>query len=65
MNLTKYIGRTVTIIYLDRREQISQRRIAIRTVTDGRVRAYDLDKGAPRVFYADRILAVQLEARRA
>ena len=57
--LEKWVGRIVTIIYQDGKGGITQRRIAVRGVADGRVRAFDLDKRAPRMFCADRILAVQ------
>jgi predicted DNA-binding transcriptional regulator YafY len=55
----KYIGRPVSIIYQDRSGNITQRRIVVHAISNGRVRAYDLDKRAPRVFDAGRILAVR------
>lgn len=55
----KYIGRDVTIIYEDKKGNITQRRIRIRDVADGKVRAYDLARGAPRLFESERILAAQ------
>ena len=61
----KYLHRIVTIIYQDRNDQLTQRRIRVQSIADGRVRAYDLGKQAPRVFDAARILAVQPEAQRA
>lgn len=61
----KYLHRIVTIIYQDRHGQLTQRRIRVQAFDDGRVRAYDLGKRAPRVFDVDRILAVQPEAMRA
>lgn len=61
----KYIGRIVIIIYQDRNGQLTQRRIRVQAIADGRVRAYDHNKRAPRVFDADRILAVHPEAVRA
>lgn len=57
--MQKYIGRTVTIIYQDRKGQITQRRILIHSVNDGRLHAFDHDKQAPRRFEIDRILAMQ------
>jgi predicted DNA-binding transcriptional regulator YafY len=61
----KYIGRTVDIIYQDRSGNITQRRILVHAISDGHVRAYDLDKRAPRVFDAGRILAALPVARMA
>lgn len=56
----KYIGRVVTIIYEDKKGNITQRRIRIKDVNDVQIRAYDLDKLAPRVFDAECILALQV-----
>jgi len=56
----KYIGRVVMIIYEDKKGNITQRRIRIREVADGRIKAHDLDHKAPRVFDVDRILALQV-----
>lgn len=53
----KYIGRIVEIIYQDRAGKLSQRRIRVQDVDDGKVRAIDLVKNAPRVFDVDRILS--------
>jgi len=55
----KYIGHVVTIIYEDKKGNITQRRIRIRDIAAGKVRAYDFARGAPRVFESERILAVQ------
>ena len=59
----KYIGCVVEIIYQAKSGQITQRRIVVHAVSDGRVRGYDLVKRAPRVFDARRILAMQLVNR--
>jgi len=55
----KYVGRVVVIIYQDRAGRLTQRRILIRSVSDGLLRAYDLTRRAPRVFDASRILAAE------
>lgn len=57
--MQKYIGRTVTIIYQDRKGQITHRRILIQAVQDGRLHSFDHDKQAPRRFDIDRILALR------
>jgi len=56
----KYVGRDVEIIYLDRSNNITQRRIQIRSVRAGVIEAYCYDRQAPRVFRIENILAVQL-----
>ncbi|SMF89034.1 hypothetical protein SAMN05661091_4493 [Paenibacillus uliginis N3/975] len=55
----KYIGRIVEIIYIDRNGKITQRRIEVLGVKDGRVRARCLTSNAPRVFRLDNILATR------
>ncbi|QHT61684.1 hypothetical protein GXP70_18035 [Paenibacillus lycopersici] len=54
----KHIGQTITIIYLDSAGKITQRRIRVDALAGGKVKAYDWDKRAPRVFVAANILAV-------
>jgi predicted DNA-binding transcriptional regulator YafY len=55
----KYIGHTVEIIYEDRHGKLSQRRIVVRSVTNGTIVAYDLSRQAIRAFRHERILAMQ------
>ena len=55
----KYVGRVVEIIYLDRSGRFSRRKIEVRAVHDGIVRAYCTASGAPRTFRVENILAVQ------
>jgi len=57
--LTKYIGRTVDIIYMDRNGKFTQRRIRVHSVQNGIVHAYCTTSGAPRTFRVENILAVQ------
>lgn len=59
MSLKKYIGRTIVIIYMDRKGVITQRTIRINRIESGKALAYDYDKRAPRPFVLDRILAAQ------
>lgn len=57
--LSKYTGKVVEIIYMDRAGAITQRRIEIHAVRGNLVRAVCLKSGLPRAFRVDRILAVQ------
>jgi predicted DNA-binding transcriptional regulator YafY len=54
----KYVRCIVEIIYQDGKGRITQRRISVRAVVSGKVYAFDVNKREPRVFVADRILAV-------
>lgn len=51
------IGQTIEMIYLDKAGQITQRKIEVRGIRDGRIRATCLTTGAPRVFLAANILS--------
>lgn len=51
------IGQTIEIVYLDRSGNISQRKIEVLAIRDGRIRATCLTAGAPRVFLLSNILA--------
>lgn len=55
--MKKYIGRIVEIIYLDRKGNITQRRIEVLGVRQGRVKANCLRSGELRVFNGENILA--------
>ncbi|MBO2943600.1 hypothetical protein JJQ72_06360 [Paenibacillus sp. F411] len=57
--MEKYIGGVVEIIYIDRKNNITQRQIEVLGVRDGRVRALCLKTGAPRVFVIENILATK------
>jgi predicted DNA-binding transcriptional regulator YafY len=54
----KYLNRVVDIVYQDKKGQFSKRRICVQSISDGKVRAFDVSKRAPRVFEVDRVLAV-------
>lgn len=55
----KYIGRTVTIIYQDKTGAFTQRRIRVLSVDDNKIKAHCYTVGAPRLFVADRIMAIE------
>ncbi|MNC75852.1 hypothetical protein D3C76_1612990 [compost metagenome] len=57
--MQKYVGQTVTIIYQDKSGAFSKRRIRVLAVDGGRIKAYCYAAGAPRLFAAERIMAVQ------
>ncbi|WP_082726796.1 hypothetical protein [Paenibacillus riograndensis] len=52
-------GQTIEIVYVDKAGKITQRRIEVKGIRDGRIRATCLTTGAPRVFLAANILAWQ------
>ncbi|MNN97608.1 hypothetical protein D3C81_2168070 [compost metagenome] len=51
------IGQTIEIIYIDNAGKITQRKIEVMGIRNGRIRATCLSTGAPRVFLAANILA--------
>ncbi|WP_151734061.1 hypothetical protein [Paenibacillus tengchongensis] len=51
------IGQIVEIIYQDKAGKITQRKIEVLGIRDGRIRANCLTTGSPRVFLATGILA--------
>jgi len=53
------IGQTVEIVYLDKVGKITQRKIEVKSMNDGKIRATCLNTGAPRVFLMVNILAWQ------
>ncbi len=53
------IGQTIEIMYQDKAGNITQRKIKIEGIRDGRIRATCLANGAPRVFLIASILAWQ------
>ncbi|MFF2016198.1 hypothetical protein [Paenibacillus sp. NPDC058177] len=53
------IGQTIEIIYLDKAGKITQRKIEVLGIRNGRIRATCLNTGAPRVFLASSILSWQ------
>ncbi|GIO31129.1 hypothetical protein J2TS6_22700 [Paenibacillus albilobatus] len=53
----KCVGQIVEIVYLDRTGKITQRKIEVKGIRDGIVRAICLTSTAPRTFWAENILA--------
>ncbi|MEK4452279.1 MULTISPECIES: hypothetical protein [unclassified Paenibacillus] len=53
------VGQTVEIVYEDKSGKITQRKIEILGIRDGRIRATCLSTNAPRVFLVSNILAWQ------
>ncbi|MNC54592.1 hypothetical protein D3C76_557390 [compost metagenome] len=53
------IGQTIEIVYQDRTGKITQRRIEVKGIREGRIRANCLVTGSPRVFLQANILAWQ------
>ncbi|RAV06530.1 hypothetical protein [Paenibacillus sp. YN15] len=57
--MEKYVGQTVTIIYQDKSGAFSKRRVRVLAVDGGRIKAYCYSARGPRLFLAERIMAVQ------
>lgn len=55
--IEKYVGRSAEIIYLDSKGAITQRRVSIYSVRDGKVRVMDWSKRSFRTLSAGRILS--------
>ncbi|MBE9915760.1 hypothetical protein G8C92_17225 [Paenibacillus donghaensis] len=56
----KYVGQIVEIIYLDRMGKITQRRVEVKAIRDGMMKAKCLKSGSPRIFRTENILAWKL-----
>lgn len=57
--MKKFIGNAIEIIYMDRKGKITQRKIEVLDVNDGRVRAKCLQSGSPRLFLESNILSMR------
>ena len=57
--MRKYIGRIVTIIYRDRGNRFTKRRIKILDADNVYIKAYCLERKAPRTLLAESVLAVE------
>jgi hypothetical protein len=57
--LQRYLGRTVELIYVDRRGAFTKRTVQLRSIRDGRVWVFCLERQAPRTLLIDNVLAVQ------
>ena len=54
----KYIGQTIEIIYLDRNNKITQRKIEVFSITKNTIKAYCIEQRSFRIFRIENILAV-------
>ncbi|AIQ70345.1 hypothetical protein PGRAT_23920 [Paenibacillus graminis] len=59
MKMKMAAGQTIEIVYVDKAGKITQRKIDVHGIRDGRIRATCLTTGAPRVFLSANILAWQ------
>lgn len=57
VKIEKYVGRSAEIIYQDSKGTISQRRVSVYSVRNGKVRVLDWGKRSFRTLSADRILS--------
>jgi hypothetical protein len=64
VQMEKYVGRTVEIVYLAQNGQLTQRFIQVRRISGGTVFAQCLTSCGPRTFRSERILAVMPVIRR-
>lgn len=56
--LQRYVGRTVELIYLDRRGVFTKRVVQIKGISNGRVKVFCYERHAPRLLKVDNVLAV-------
>jgi len=59
MDLVKYVGRTVEVIYQDNKGDITQRQVHINKVMNSYISVFCTAANAPRTLRADRILAIK------
>ncbi|MFX3637999.1 MAG: hypothetical protein ACE3L7_05060 [Candidatus Pristimantibacillus sp.] len=59
----RYLNQLIEIIYLDSKGCVSQRQIIVRSVNDGKVKAYCNKAKAIRLFIEQNILAVEVVRR--
>jgi predicted DNA-binding transcriptional regulator YafY len=57
--LEKYTGQVVTIIYSDQKKGFTKRRVKLLSIEGDKVKAFCLERQAPRTFLVDSVLAVQ------
>lgn len=56
--LQRFVGETVDIIYLDRNQKLTKRRIRVLSVDRMNMTAYCYQRKAPRLFRKNNVLAV-------
>lgn len=61
----KYVGSMVDIIYMDRLNKITKRRIKVLSIGNGKIKALCQSVNAYRVFSANNVLAVEPVKQRA
>jgi len=59
MDLIKYVGRTVEVIYEDNKGDITQRQVHVNRVTSSYVFVFCMAANAPRTLKIDHILAIK------
>ncbi|KIV55073.1 hypothetical protein AM501_03460 [Aneurinibacillus migulanus] len=59
MNLFTYLGQTVEIIYLNQNGELSQRKMRLLSMRDGKIRAYCFKRRATRYFSVGNVLAMR------
>jgi predicted DNA-binding transcriptional regulator YafY len=59
MNFLSHLGRTVEIIYMNRNGELSQRKIRVLSIKNGRIRAYCFARKATRYFAVENVLAMR------
>jgi predicted DNA-binding transcriptional regulator YafY len=57
-------GEILTMIYMDDKGQLSQRRIRIRTINDNQFSAYCFTRNKLRTFKMNNVLSIGLDGRR-
>lgn len=57
MNIDKYIGRNVDLIYEDSKGTLTQRRVTVSSVSGDTAKVFDHDKRQPRTLAVERVLA--------
>jgi len=55
----KYVGWTLEIVYIDRKRNITQRKIKVWSVNGDLVKGYCFSKNSPHLFKLENILAVR------
>ncbi|MCI1776600.1 MULTISPECIES: hypothetical protein [Paenibacillus] len=55
--MKKYIGEVIELIYVDRKGQITQRKIRLQGIRNNLIRATCLKTNQPRVFRMDNVLS--------
>lgn len=58
-DLRKWLHCQVELIYIDRKQRITQRRVIVNAVSPDAVKAYCLSSRSPHIFKPDHILAVK------